>query len=91
MDTVYKIIFLAGTSMESYEQAVKNAINRASMTLKGLSWFEVVEHRGKFRDDGTITPSQYRRLYRMANGGLFRSKAHLEAHMKEWDMIKEEK
>ena len=52
MDTVYKIIFLAGTSMESYEQAVKNAINRASMTLKGLSWFEVVEHRGKFRDDG---------------------------------------
>ena len=52
MDTVYKIIFLAGTSNESYEQAVMNAINRASKTLKGLSWFEVVEHRGKFRDDG---------------------------------------
>jgi flavin-binding protein dodecin len=52
MDNVYKIIFLAGTSDESYEQAVMNAINRASQTLKGLSWFEVVEHRGKFRDDG---------------------------------------
>lgn len=52
MDTVYKIIFLAGTSMDGYEQAVMNAINRASKTLKGLSWFEVVEHRGKFRDDG---------------------------------------
>ncbi len=52
MDTVYKIIFLAGTSTKSYEQAVMNAINRASQTLKGLSWFEVVEHRGKFRDDG---------------------------------------
>ena len=52
MDTVYKIIFLAGTSMDGYEQAVMNAIGRASQTLKGLSWFEVVEHRGKFRDDG---------------------------------------
>jgi hypothetical protein len=52
MDTVYKIIFLAGTSSKSYEQAVMNAINRASKTLKGLSWFEVVEHRGKFREDG---------------------------------------
>ena len=52
MDNVYKIIFLAGTSKEGYEQAVMNAVNRASMTLKGLSWFEVVEHRGKFRDDG---------------------------------------
>jgi len=52
MDTVYKIIFLAGTSMDGYEQAVMNAVNRASKTLKGLSWFEVVEHRGKFRNDG---------------------------------------
>ena len=52
MDTVYKIIFLAGTSMESYEKAVMNAVTRASKTLKGLSWFEVVEHRGKFRDNG---------------------------------------
>jgi flavin-binding protein dodecin len=52
MDAVYKIIFLAGTSMEGYEQAVMNAIDRASKTLKGLSWFEVVEHRGKFRDGG---------------------------------------
>ncbi len=52
MENVYKIIFLAGTSMEGYEQAVMNAINRAGQTLKGLSWFEVVEHRGKFRDGG---------------------------------------
>jgi flavin-binding protein dodecin len=52
MENVYKIIFLAGTSNVSYEQAVMNAIDRASMTLKGLSWFEVVEHRGKFREDG---------------------------------------
>ena len=52
MDTVYKIIFLAGTSMEGYEKAVMSAVNRASKTLKGLSWFEVVEHRGKFRPNG---------------------------------------
>jgi len=52
METVYKIIFLAGTSKESYEKAVMAAVNRSAKTLKGLSWFEVVEHRGKFRDDG---------------------------------------
>jgi flavin-binding protein dodecin len=52
MDTVYKVILLAGTSMDGYEGAVMNAITRASKTLKNLSWFEVVEHRGKFRPDG---------------------------------------
>jgi flavin-binding protein dodecin len=36
MDAVYKIIFLAGTSMEGYEQAVMNAINRASKTLNDV-------------------------------------------------------
>ena len=52
MDAVYKMILLAGTSDEGYEQAVMNAVDRASKTLKGLSWFEVVEHRGRFRDAG---------------------------------------
>ncbi len=43
-----------------------------------------------FRENGKITPSQYRSLYLMANGGQFKSKAHLLAHMKEAGMLKEE-
>lgn len=43
---VYKIITLTGTSTKSMEEAVTSAINRASQTVKHLSWFEVVETRG---------------------------------------------
>lgn len=43
---VYKTIELTGTSPESIEEAVDNAIKRAHKTLKNLCWFEVVETRG---------------------------------------------
>jgi dodecin len=45
-DKVYKKIEIVGTSTQGYEQAIQNAIEQARRTLKGLSWFEVVEHRG---------------------------------------------
>jgi flavin-binding protein dodecin len=38
----YKLIDLVGVSDESYSEATKNAIARASETLRGLGWFEVV-------------------------------------------------
>ncbi len=37
----------------------------------------------ELRDDGTLTPSQYRQLYRMANGGEFDSVRRLEAYIEE--------
>lgn len=43
----------------------------------------------ELREKGTINPSQYRRLYRMVKGGSFRSKAHLDAYMKERGMMGE--
>ncbi len=43
---VYKKITLVGTSSDSLEDAIKNAIAKASETLRGLSWFEVKEIRG---------------------------------------------
>lgn len=46
-DTVYKIIELTGTSATSVEDAVDKAVKRAYKTLKNLSWFEIVETRGK--------------------------------------------
>jgi flavin-binding protein dodecin len=45
-DPVYKLIELTGTSTSSIEEAVDNAIKRADKTIKGLSWFQVVETRG---------------------------------------------
>ncbi len=43
---VYKRIELIGISTEGFEDAINNAISKASETLSGLSWFEVKELRG---------------------------------------------
>ena len=45
-DKTYKLIELVGVSEESTDQAIRNAITRASETLRGLDWFQVVETRG---------------------------------------------
>jgi flavin-binding protein dodecin len=49
MDDTFKVIELVGTSSTSYQDAIDSAIERASKTLKGLEFFEVVEHRGHIR------------------------------------------
>ncbi len=49
-DPVYKLIELTGTSTESIDDAVAKAIKRASKTIKHLSWFQVVETRGKIEN-----------------------------------------
>lgn len=46
-DHVYKITELAGSSSKSVEDAVQNAIARASKTLRNLRWFEITETRGQ--------------------------------------------
>jgi len=45
-DKTYKLIELVGVSPDSVQQAVRNAITRASDSLKGIDWFEVTEIRG---------------------------------------------
>ncbi|HEX7898558.1 MAG TPA: dodecin [Planctomycetota bacterium] len=45
-DHVYKITELVGSSPDSMEDAVSQAITRASITLRNLRWFQVVETRG---------------------------------------------
>ena len=49
-DNTYKVIDLVGTSPDGMDQAIKNAITRASQTLKGLDWFQVTEVRGHIQD-----------------------------------------
>ena len=49
-DHVYKVIEIVGSSESTIEDAVQNAISRASKTLKHLRWFEVVQTRGHLED-----------------------------------------
>ena len=52
-DHTYKVVELVGSSDESVEQAIENAITRAHQTLHGLDWFEVKEIRGNI-DEGKV-------------------------------------
>lgn len=45
-DHVYKKIELTGTAKTGIEDAVNNAIGKASATVHNLRWFEVSEVRG---------------------------------------------
>jgi flavin-binding protein dodecin len=49
----YRVTEIVGTSPEGVEQAIRNGIERASATLRGLDWFEVTEIRGHL-EDGAI-------------------------------------
>ncbi len=44
-DHIYKKVELVGSSAVSIEDAVNNAVARASETLRNLRWLEVVETR----------------------------------------------
>ena len=45
-DHVYQIIEVAGSSENSIEEAIQNAVGRASRTLRQVGWFEVIQTRG---------------------------------------------
>ena len=47
---VYKIIELVGSSPNSTDEAIRNAIAKAAKTVKHMDWFEVVETRGHIVD-----------------------------------------
>jgi flavin-binding protein dodecin len=47
---IYKKAELVGSSTESVSDAIENAIERASKTLRHLEWFEVAEIRGHVQD-----------------------------------------
>jgi flavin-binding protein dodecin len=47
---VYSISEIVGSSPDSIEGAVQNALARASKTLRNLNWFVVTETRGQITD-----------------------------------------
>ena len=48
-DHVYKILELVGSSETSIEDAIQNALTRASKTIRDMKWFEVVQNEGAYR------------------------------------------
>ncbi len=47
----YKKIEIVGTSPNSIEEAIHNAIAESAITVKNMDWFEVVETRGHIVND----------------------------------------
>lgn len=46
----YRVSEIVGTSPDGIDQAIRNAIGRASKTLRHVDWFEVTQVRGQVKD-----------------------------------------
>lgn len=49
-DRTYRVTEIVGTSPGSIEEAIRNGISRASVTLRHLDWFEVTQVRGQITE-----------------------------------------
>lgn len=49
-DHVYKLVELVGSSRTGTDDAIRNAIETASQTIRHIDWFEVCETRGHVVD-----------------------------------------
>ena len=49
----YRVTEIVGTSQDGIDQAIRNAVERASRTLRHVDWFEMTQVRGQVKD-GTV-------------------------------------
>ncbi len=54
-DKSYKVIEVVGVSDDSVQKAVRNAVKKASETLRNLDWFEVGDIRGSIGENAKVT------------------------------------
>ena len=54
-DKSYKVIEVVGVSDDSVQKAVRNAVKKASETLRNLDWFEVTDIRGAIGKNAKVT------------------------------------
>ena len=47
---VYKVIELTGSSKTGLQDAIENAIARASKTVRNMRWFEITNARGHIEE-----------------------------------------
>jgi flavin-binding protein dodecin len=57
LDHTYKIIDIVGSSSVSTDEAIRNAIKKASTSVRQINWFEVIETRGSV-SEGKVTHFQ---------------------------------
>ncbi len=50
-DNVYSVTEIYGSSEESIEDAVRNAVETAAKTVRNTEWFQVTEIRGHIQGD----------------------------------------
>ena len=53
----YKLVELVGSSPTSTDEAIRNAVAKASATVKHIDWFQVIEARGHV-DNGKVAHFQ---------------------------------
>ena len=54
-DKTYKIVEVVGVSDEGIDHAVRNALSKATQTLRNIDWFEVKDVRGSVGKNGAPT------------------------------------
>jgi flavin-binding protein dodecin len=54
---VYRVVEVVGSSSESVDAAIRNAVARAAQTTRNLDWFEVTQIRGHL-DAGQVAHLQ---------------------------------
>ena len=50
-DKTYDVIEIVGVSEDSVHQAVRNALSKASQTLRNIDWFKVKKIRGSVKNN----------------------------------------
>ncbi len=50
----YRVTEVVGTSQTGVDDAINNAVKRASRTLRHLDWFEVTQIRGQVLDEADL-------------------------------------
>lgn len=58
MTTTYKHIKVTGQSSESIEGAIRAALETSAKSIRGHSWFEVVEVRGNLSPEANVQDFQ---------------------------------
>lgn len=72
-------------------QGSRKGAKRARMPKKE-AWMNTIRpiraQLKEYRKQGKISPNDYRKVYRRAKGGMFKSKARLDAHLKSEGLLK---
>lgn len=53
-DHIYKHIELTGSSKNSIEEAIQNAVGKANESVRNMRWFQMIDLRGHI-DNGNVS------------------------------------